>query len=84
GECSNGVVNVSFSEDEAFWCFIFSDNGASIADKNLLFEPFKTTKLKGNGLGLALCQQIVNAHNGSISLNENTDDKIFYIKIAKS
>lgn len=84
GECSNGVVNVSFSEDEAFWCFVFSDNGASITDKNLLFEPFKTTKLKGNGLGLALCQQIVNAHNGSISLNENTDDKIFYIKIAKS
>ncbi|MCH5312912.1 MAG: HAMP domain-containing histidine kinase [Helicobacter sp.] len=83
GECENGVVKVSFSEDEASWCFIFSDNGEDIADKNILFEPFKTTKLKGNGLGLALCQQIINAHNGSISLDEGADDKIFYIKIAK-
>ena len=84
GECENGIVSVKFTESSEYWCFIFSDNGESITDKNILFEPFKTTKLKGNGLGLALCQQIVNAHNGSISLDESEDEKIFYVKIAKS
>ena len=77
-------MSVKFTESSEYWCFIFSDNGESITDKNILFEPFKTTKLKGNGLGLALCQQIVNAHNGSISLDESEDEKIFYVKIAKS
>jgi signal transduction histidine kinase len=33
-----------------------------------IFEPFFTTKTKGTGLGMALCQRIVNAHEGAISV----------------
>ena len=84
GECEEGLINVNFASDNTSWCFIFSDNGQAIADKNMLFEPFKTTKLKGNGLGLALCQQIITAHNGSISLEDSMESKIFYVRIAKS
>ncbi|WP_395003238.1 sensor histidine kinase [uncultured Helicobacter sp.] len=75
-----GCVEVWCSQDEAKSVFYVRDNGKPIEDKNLLFEPFKSTKLKGNGLGLALSQQIVQAHNGRISLQEN-GDKVFVIEI---
>jgi signal transduction histidine kinase len=36
--------------------------------------PFYSTKERGSGLGLALCREIVDAHGGSIRL-ENRDPK---------
>ena len=82
GEGESGVVAVRFHEQEGFWCFSFSDNGKSVENKNILFEPFKTTKLKGNGLGLALCKQIIQAHSGEIDF-EDKQGKTFFVKISK-
>ena len=33
-----------------------------------IFKPFFTTKVSGHGLGLAICQKIIEKHNGSIAL----------------
>lgn len=44
-----------------------------------MYEPFKTTKLKGNGLGLALSTQIINAHKGALDLQN--EPKIFTITL---
>lgn len=44
------------------------DRGSGIAPETIdhLFIPFFTTKPKGTGLGLAVCQRIVNNHGGDI------------------
>ncbi|MDU7693045.1 MAG: ATP-binding protein [Helicobacter sp.] len=59
-------LRAEIKEDELI--FYISDNGKEIENKDALFEPFVSTKLKGNGLGLVLSQQIIQAHNGRISL----------------
>jgi len=47
----------------------FIDNGIGVKKENLdkLFNPFFTTKLRGTGLGLAVCRRIiVERHHGKI------------------
>lgn len=59
---------------------LISDNGKGISDENKvrLFEMFFTQKndlgdsRRGLGLGLALCKSIIEAHDGSISVSDNT------------
>ena len=48
----------------------FSDNGSGIPSGNLkrVFEPFFTTKSGGMGMGLAICQRIVQAHGGRLEV----------------
>ena len=47
---------------------IIQDNGPGIdtAAQAKLFEPFYTTKIHGTGLGLAVVESVVKAHQGSI------------------
>ena len=80
-EKESGKVEFNYTEDEKNHIFTITDNGKDIEDKNLVFEPFKTTKTKGNGLGLALAWQIIKAHNGSIEIDENP--KKFQIIVRK-
>ena len=50
---------------------IVKDNGSGISKSDLtkIFEPFYTTKPKGIGLGLPVCKQVVNLHDGEISID---------------
>jgi len=49
---------------------LISDNGAGIPEdiKEQVFDPFFTTSSDGTGLGLAVVQSIVLAHEGSITI----------------
>ena len=38
-----------------------------------MFEPFYTTKADGMGLGLAICQTIMNAHDGTVAVQRNVE-----------
>jgi len=80
-EKESGNVRISFVEDSEFVLLHVKDDGKPIENKNILFEPFKTTKTKGNGLGLALSLQIIQAHSGRINLLENP--KGFEIRIPR-
>jgi two-component system nitrogen regulation sensor histidine kinase GlnL len=50
-----------------------SDQGPGIPPDDLdrIFTPFYSTKAKGTGLGLAMTQQIVDAHDGHLSVTSN-------------
>lgn len=67
----NGIISFHYSFEDGMHQIDVCDSGKAIENPNILFEPFKTTKTKGNGLGLALTLQIMDAHGGQISLLEN-------------
>lgn len=81
-DSDEGKVSLEYKEEGEESLFYVYDTGKPIENKNILFEPFKSSKTKGHGLGLALSMQIVKAHGGSIELLENK--KGFVIKVTKS
>ena len=80
-EEDEGVVSISYHDSDEFDIFVIKDSGVPIKNKNILYEPFKTTKLKGHGLGLALSLEIIKAHNGKVELLE--EEKGFKIYLGK-
>ncbi len=48
------------------------DNGPGLLDSGNLFTPFYTTKPAGNGVGLVLSRQIIEAHGGTLDLSNRT------------
>ncbi|PKG98481.1 PAS domain-containing sensor histidine kinase [Paraglaciecola sp. MB-3u-78] len=49
------------------------DKGVGIDNYDNLFVPFYTTKKQGSGIGLVLCQQILEAHDGRLTLTNKAD-----------
>ena len=80
GDCQDGKICIWTEKSTDELHFFIQDNGKAIENKNILFEPFETTKLKGNGLGLALSLQIIEAHQGRIELFDEKN-KVFKITI---
>ncbi|HUZ60622.1 MAG TPA: ATP-binding protein [Hanamia sp.] len=65
----NGILEITTSKKESRCIVKISDNGRGMSKEETarLFEPYFTTKEKGNGLGLANTQNIILGHKGSIS-----------------
>lgn len=82
-------VNLKFSNEDENTVISVADNGRGMEEEyvNKIFEPFyridksRSRENGGAGLGLALCMNIVNLHNGKITVdskpNEGTKFKIF-------
>lgn len=67
-----GEIRVkTFLEQENYVRIDFIDQGEGISEDNLekIFEPFFTTKARGTGLGLAITKQIIDMHQGVISID---------------
>ena len=76
---NGGVIDISASDEERYITIIVKDNGTGIDKKiiNKVFEPLFTTKQigKGTGLGLAVTYGIIKTHEGSISIESNTNSE---------
>ena len=77
----NRVLRISTERTERAIAVVVRDTGEGI-DANLLdniFEPFITTKVRGMGLGLAICRTIVEHHGGQISVVSNSGGAQFHV-----
>ncbi len=65
----DGVIHVSASEaDRQRVKIVVKDSGKGMSDEELqaIFTPYFTTKADGTGLGLAVVQNIIEQHGGTI------------------
>ncbi len=69
-ETNYGVIKISTRKEDEKCLIEISDNGVGMDAVSLskLFEPYFTTKQKGNGLGLTNTQNIILNHKGSIQV----------------
>lgn len=65
------TLRVYAAEEPGFVAIEVCDNGPGLTDelRENIFKPFATTKSQGMGLGLSICQTIVEAHGGIIRAN---------------
>ena len=72
-----GRIELSSKQDDLTISISIQDNGSGINAEiaNRIFEPFFTTKAPGSGygLGLAVCQRIIDENGGSIVMNSDPE-----------
>lgn len=64
------AIQLTLAQHEGLAVITIVDNGPGIPPDVLdrIFQPFVTTKQKGNGLGMAICYGIVQGHKGTIDI----------------
>ena len=80
-ENGQGNVRIKAGIDKNNRIFIeVIDNGPGIIPEAIdqIFIPFYTTKKKGSGIGLALSRQIMQLHNGTLTVDSEIDQKTVF------
>jgi len=67
------AINISLYQHRDEVIIDIKDQGQGIANPNNIFVPFYTTKEDGRGIGLRLCQNIIEHHQGTLQLSNNAD-----------
>ena len=64
-------VRADAVSQKALWCVADSGPGVHEEDREHVFEAFYSTKEGGMGMGLAICRSIVQAHHGSLEVDQD-------------
>ncbi|MBK6266346.1 GHKL domain-containing protein [Marivirga sp. S37H4] len=69
--CLNPTLTITIITTQNFYYINVEDNGEGIVPEALerIFIPFFTTKKEGSGIGLSLSRQIMQLHNGKLSVS---------------
>jgi len=81
---NGGELTIDLSRTEEDLLVSFRDTGVGIPEENLgkLFNPFFTTKSKGQGLGLPVCKKLVEACDGRITVESKPGEgSTFTVKL---
>ncbi len=70
---TRGGVRVRWRTDAGVALVEVEDEGPGLASTDNLFVPFFTTKPGGSGIGLVLARQIVEAHGGTLGVQNRSD-----------
>jgi two-component system nitrogen regulation sensor histidine kinase NtrY len=67
-----GTITVELMTDNDHIVLLVDDNGEGFPadDRERLLEPYVTEREKGTGLGLSIVRRIMEAHNGTIALED--------------
>ncbi len=79
---SGGFINIRVFKNHNYGILEIENSGLNLSEDQLkhIFEPYFTTKTRGTGLGLAVSDRIIRAHNGKISARKIGTD-IILIKV---
>ncbi len=69
----SGEINIRIDEEKDGCRVSLQDTGTGISRENMkkIFDPFFTTKEKGSGLGLSIVRNIIEGHEGTISIESD-------------
>ncbi len=78
-------ISIRNASDKIFVNFTDTGGGISKELQSKIFEPFYSTKPKGegSGLGLDICKKIIDKHNGEIELSSEESGTTFTIILPK-
>jgi two-component system sensor kinase FixL len=82
-DTKNPQLAISLAAEDAGAVITVRDNGPGFAPQmaGQLFQPFVTTKKSGMGIGLRVCQSIIEAHGGTIETGNADPGAIFTIRL---
>jgi len=80
---NGGKLEISLEKKAKNYRIKFADDGKGFneVEREQLFEPFFTTKDNGTGLGLTISREIVEAHDGSLSLENTETGAVFVVEL---
>lgn len=85
----DSIVRVSYEEQEYSYKFSVYDNGIGIKSDDLseifnAFSQVNNSKFSGIGVGLSICQKIINEHQGEINVESvEGEQTTFYFTLPK-
>ncbi len=80
---NGGVVELAGRTEDSQYLIEVVDRGPGVPAEiqGKIFDPFFSTRAKGSGLGLALAQKIVRAHDGEIEFKSAPGRTVFCVRL---